>query len=141
MDYDDVEQLNSNSKKVIEFLKNKYGNLNGLKTRLSALFVLTENQDFHIDMMENIKKYNTEVNKQEKNQNQKDNWITTEEIETIYDKLKMSVKPLWEKKDLTTKELLQIQDFVILSLYTLIAPRRCLDYTEFKINNIDVKKR
>ena len=91
-------------------------------------------------MMDNIKKYHTEADKQEKNQKQKDNWITTEEIETICDKLKTNVKPLRKEKGSTTKELLQIQDFVILNLYTLIPPRRCMDFTEFKINNINKKK-
>jgi hypothetical protein len=35
---------------------------------------------------------------------------------------------------------MKIQDFVILSLFTLIPPRRSLDYVEFKINNIDTNK-
>ena len=137
MGYEDLEDLNKNPKKVIEFLKEKYPNINGLKTRLSALFVITQNKEYHIDMMDNITKYNEETNKQEKNDKQKDNWLTTEEIQTIYDDLETKTKPLWKKKDLSTKEILKIQDFVILSLFTLIPPRRSLDYIEFKINNIN----
>ena len=68
MDYDNVEELDKNSGKVITFLKNKYENVSGLKTRLSSLYVVTENKDNHTDMMENIEKYNTETNKQEKNE-------------------------------------------------------------------------
>ena len=45
-----------------------------------------------------------------------------------------------KKTDLTTKELMKIQDFVILSLFTLIPPRRAMDYIEFKINNINTNK-
>ena len=140
MKYEDLEQLNKNPKDVIEFLKEKYENINGLKTRLSSLYVITENKEYHTDMMDNITKYNEETNKQEKNDKQKDNWLTTEQIQKIYDDLEIKTKPLWKKKDLTTKELLHIQDFVILSLFTLIPPRRSLDYIEFKINNINTNK-
>jgi len=137
MNYKDLEQLDKNPKDVIEFLKEKYDNINGLKTRLSALFVITENKEYHSYMMDNIQKYNTETNKQEKNDKQKDNWLSTEQIQTIYDQMETNIKPLWKKKDLTTKEILKMQDFVILSLFTLIPPRRAMDYIEFKINNIN----
>ena len=140
MNYEHVEDLDKEPKKVIEFLKHKYESINGLKTRLSALYVITENKAYHTDMMTNIEKYNTETNKQEKNQKQKDNWMTSEDIQTIYDNLETKTKPLFKKKDLSTKELLQIQDFVILSLFTLIPPRRIMDYIEMKINNISTNK-
>ena len=140
MKYENLEDLNKNPKDVIEFLKEKYENINGIKTRLSALFVITQNKEYHTDMMDNITKYNEEVSKQEKNNKQKENWLSTEEIQKIYDDLEIKTKPLWKKKDLTTKELLHIQDFVILSLFTLIPPRRSLDYIEFKINNINTNK-
>ena len=140
MNYENVEDLDKNPTKVIEFLKEKYDNLNGIKTRLSSLFVITNNKAYHTDMMTNIEKYNTETNKQEKNEKQKENWMTAEQIENIYDNMESNVKPLWKKKDLSIKELMKIQDFVILSLFTLIPPRRSLDYVEFKINNIDTNK-
>ncbi len=140
MNYESVEDLDKNPKKVIEYLKNKYENINALKTRLSALFVVTENKMYHIDMMDNITKYNEETNQQTKNDKQKENWLSTEEIQTIYDDLETKTKPLWKKKDLSTKEILKIQDFVILSLFTLIPPRRAMDYIEFKINNINTNK-
>jgi hypothetical protein len=52
MEYEDLEDLNKNPKDIIEFLKEKYENINGLKTRLSALFVVTENKEYHTDMMD-----------------------------------------------------------------------------------------
>jgi len=140
MNYENIEELNINPEKVIEFLKEKYDNLNGIKTRLSALFVITNNKAYHSDMMTNIEKYNTETNKQEKNEKQKENWMTAQEIENIYDNMETSIKSLWKKKNLSTKELMKIQDFVILSLFTLIPPRRAMDFVEFKINNINTNK-
>ena len=103
MDYKNVEELNTSPKKVIEFSKEKYENVNGLKTRLSALFVITENKEYHTDMMENIQKYNTETNKQEKNEKQMENWMTTEDIQKNYDNIETNLKQLWKKKDLSTK--------------------------------------
>jgi hypothetical protein len=140
MKYEDLEELNKNPKDVISFLKEKYDNINGLKTRLSALFVVTENKEYHTDMMDNITKYNEETNKQEKNDKQKENWLSTEQIQTIYDDLETKTKPLFKKKELSTKEVLKVQDFVILSLFVLIPPRRAMDYIEFKINNINTNK-
>ena len=140
MEYEHVEDLDKNSNDVISFLKDKYESINGLKTRLSALYVITENKAYHTDMMTNITKYNEETNKQEKNEKQKENWMTSEEIQTIYNDLETRTKPLFKKKDLNNKEILQIQDFVILSLFTLIPPRRIMDYIEMKINNIDTNK-
>lgn len=140
MNYENVDDLDKNPKEVIEFLKEKYNNLNGLKTRLSALFVITENKMYHTDMMDNITKYNEETNKQEKNIKQKENWMTAEEIQTIYDDLEIKTKPLWKKKEFSTKELMKIMDFVIISLFTLIPPRRAMDYIEFKINNINTNQ-
>jgi len=140
MNYENIEELNINPENVIEFLKEKYESINGIKTRLSALFVITNNKAYHTDMMTNIEKYNIETNKQKKNEKQKENWMTAQEIENIYDNMETSIKSLWKKKNLSTKELMKIQDFVILSLFTLIPPRRSLDYVEFKINNINTNK-
>lgn len=140
MNYENIDDLDKNPKNIIEFLKEKYESINGIKTRLSALYVITGNKEFHTDMMTNIEKYNTETNKQEKNEKQKENWMTAQEIEHIYDNMETNVKPLWKKKDLSTKELMKIQDFVILSLFTLIPPRRAMDFVECKINNIDTNK-
>ena len=93
MNYEHVEDLDKNPKKVIEFLKDKYDNINGLKTRLSALYVMTENKMYHTDMLANIEKYNTETNKQEKNDKQKENWMTSEQIQTIYNDLETKTIP------------------------------------------------
>ena len=66
---------------------------------MSALFVITEDKTYHTDMLAKIEKYNTETNKQEKNQKQKENRMTSEEIQTIYDNLETKTKPLFKKKN------------------------------------------
>ena len=45
----------------------------------------------------------------------------------------------WEKSQLSKSDLQNIQSYVILSLYILIPPRRSLDYTEMKIDSINLQ--
>ena len=68
------------------------------------------------------------------------NWVSQPELDKIYKDLKAQANALFKKSELSKSDLQTIQNYVILSLYTLIPPRRSLDYTEMKINNIDKKQ-
>jgi hypothetical protein len=126
-----------NSKKVLEFLKELPANKR--KTLLSALTVITDDAAYRKQMMEDVSDYNKEINKQEKTENQKESWVTTEEVKTIYDMLKKNADLLYKKSSHSSSELQQIQNFIILALMSgvFIPPRRSLDYCEFKIKNIN----
>ena len=128
--YDDTE-------KVLEHLKEMPSNKR--KTILSALVVVTDKKPYRDLMMTDVSTYNKEINKQEKTDNQKESWISTEEVKGIYDMLKKNADLLYKKKTHTANEIQQIQNFVILSLLggVFIPPRRSLDYCEFKIKNIN----
>ena len=125
-----------NSKKVLEFLKDLEPNKR--KTLLSALVVITDNSDYRKLMMQDVSDYNKEINKQEKSDTQQENWINTDEVKTIYDNLKRNADLLYKKGNLSPSELQQIQNYIVLALMSgvFIAPRRSLDYCEFKIKNI-----
>ena len=127
------------AKKVLEFLKEMPANKR--KTLLSALVVITDAADYRKQMMSDVSDYNKEINKQEKTETQKDNWVSTEEVKVIYDMFKKNADLLYKKSSHTPSELQQIQNFVILALMSgvFIPPRRSLDYCEFKIKNIDKK--
>jgi hypothetical protein len=79
-----------------------------------------------------------QTEKQEQNDKQKENSISQEELKEIYEKLKKKTQILYKTGG--NDYLMDIQDFVIVSLYYLIPPRRLLDYTDFKIRNIDKEK-
>ena len=66
---------------------------------------------------------------------QENYWIDKDELDTIYNHVKNKALFLFKKKDLSKDDLNEIQNFIILSLYTLIPPRRSLDFTEMKIHN------
>ena len=55
----------------------------------------------------------------------------------IYNQLKAEATPLLKLQHLSKNQFNLLQSYVLLSLYVLIAPRRSLDYTMFKIRNFD----
>jgi hypothetical protein len=93
-------------------------------------------------MLDDVSNYNKEIKKQEKTETQKENWVTTDEVKSIYETLKKNADMLYKKKSFTASELQQIQNFIILSLLggIFIPPRRSLDFVSFKRINIDKTK-
>lgn len=122
-----------NTQKIIDFIQSKQPNTR--RTLLSALFVLTGEEIYREEMMKEIMELKEETEKQEPNEKQKVNSITQPELKNIFDNLKKQSEVLYKTNN--NAYLKNIQDFIIVSLYYLIPPRRSLDYTEFKIRNID----
>lgn len=137
MKFDTVKQLD-NDKKVLEYLAEMKPNTR--KTRLSALFVLTENEAYKKNMLEDVNAYNNSMKSQTKNDKENENWITKDELFEIYNNLKKDTNILFRKKNKNMADLQDIQAFVMLSLFTLLPPRRAMDYSEMKIKNIDKTK-
>jgi integrase len=122
------------------------------KTILSALYVLTKNPKYRDQMLDNIKAYNIEIDKQEKTPTQKESWLKTEEIkQSIISAKSRAINAYRNIKQLHTehgdkdigrvfsKQFQIIQDYIILCLLSgsFIPPRRSKDYVDFKIKNID----
>lgn len=124
-------------KKVLKYLNEMPPNKR--KTRLSALFVLTENDNYKSKMLEDISDYNTSVSKQDKNEKETENWISKDDVISLYDKMKKSANNIMKKGELKMRDLQEIQNFIMLALFVLIPPRRALDYVEMKIKNVDKK--
>jgi integrase len=115
---------------------------NKRKSILSALVVFCGEDKckrYRDLMIDDAKDYNEEQQKQEKNKTQEDNWITFEEIEKIFKQYFIAFKHLIKKDNLTDSDYQIIQNFIIISLLSglYIAPRRALDFTDFKIKNIN----
>jgi len=133
----DVKDFNK-TKEILEHLKDMPGSIR--KTRLSALLVITGNDDYKKQMLEDINNYNKDKKNGNKNEKETNAWMTKEEIQKIFNSLKKRASVNYKKGDLKMKELQEIQDFVMLSLFILIPPRRALDFTELKIKNVDTEK-
>ena len=112
---------------------------NKRKTVLSALVVITENKAYRNLMLEDIKEYNHDIQKQEKTETQKENWVNTNDIKELWEEYKRDSDLLYKKKNPTISDLQEIQNFVLLSVLggIFIPPRRSLDFVNFKIKNID----
>lgn len=134
------KDLNDDYKKVLEYYKEKPSA--SRKTYLSALFVLTKNKHYQNEMNDDIQKVKTFNDTQEKTETQKENWLSQDKLDEVFNNLETNAKHLFKKTTLTGKEQQQLVDYILLLVMNgrLISPRRSMDYTEFKIKNIDKDK-
>ena len=113
------------------------------KTVLSALIVATGgNEHYRKQMLDDINSYNEQIKTQEKTPQQKESWVDSSHIHTVWQDLQSKANRLYKLPEKTPADLQQIQNFVLLSVLggVFFAPRRALDWTGFKINNIDPEK-
>jgi hypothetical protein len=135
------KDLNEDYEKVLEYYKDKPSA--SRKTYLSALFVLTQNKHYQNEMNDDIQKVKTFNDTQEKTETQRSNWLSQEKLDEVFNNLETNAKHLFKKTTLTGKEQQQLVDYILLLVMSgkYIAPRRPLDYTEFRIKgNIDKEK-
>jgi len=134
----DLKKLEDESL-VLDHLKDMDGSKR--KTILSALVVLIkDNKDYRQLMINDATQYNDLQKKQEKTEQQKEHWITQQQVFDVYKVLESNAKLLMKKKTLTSKDFQDIQNYIILSLYVLICPRRLMDFTEMKLKNVNSQK-
>ena len=88
-------------------------------------------QHYYDAMMKRSGEVRAEEGKNEKTDKQKENWLSWKEIEERKEELKGEVAKM--KKTITTAEYDKLLQFVILSLYTEIQPRRNQDYLDMYI--------
>lgn len=109
------------------------------KTILSALVIYVDcdktRDEYRKQMMEDIKVSKEENIGQKRDENK--DWIDWEDVKNVFYALKKDTYYLMKSKaeELTPKEMNLLQDYVLLSLYVLIAPRRSMDYIELKFRN------
>jgi hypothetical protein len=133
---DDVKLKDfENYNKIMEDLKDKP--ISSRKTALSALFVLTGLNKYNELMRQGIEEYQSDVNKQEMNDKQKEAFRTQDEIKEIIDNYKDIAEFLFKKNNRNVKDIQDIQDYIILCLTSgyYIPPRRA-EWCKFKIKNI-----
>lgn len=135
----DLEKFNDTDK-VLDFLKDIPPNRR--KTILSSLVIITDKKPYRDLMMNDVRDYNADIQKQEKSEAQQESWVDTNDVRTIYDDLKKNAELLYKKKGLTPADLQQIQNYIIVSVLggIYIPPRRSKDFVDFKIKSVDTTK-
>jgi integrase len=134
-----VEKVND----TLDFLKDVPSNKR--KTILAALVVLTEHHEKAADryrkqMLDDKGKYDDEQKDQKMSDSQRENWVSQDEVKKLYDQMDKENRPLLSREKLNDREFQHLQNFLILALYVLQAPRRLKDYTEMKLRNVDENK-
>jgi integrase len=126
-----------NTEKILDFLKDIPPNRR--KTILSALLVLTQNEEYRKKMNHDVVDYNKEIALQNCTPTQENAWVSNTDINNVYEDLKKNATSLMKSKNITPSDLQHIQDYIIICLLggIFIPPRRLLDYVAFKIKNID----
>ena len=125
----------NDDEKILNHLKDLPPNKR--KTILSALVIITDNKKYREQMLSDVRDYNHEISKQEKTDAQEDNWITQQEVISMYNDLKKTANMIYKKENKTTNDLQVLQNFIILALFTLISPRRSKDYCDFKLKSVN----
>ena len=115
---------------ILEYLKGLKPNQR--KTILSGLVVISDKPKYRSAMLEDIRDYSKEINKQEKSVAQKANWVEQNELDAVFANAKSNATALYKKSKLTMSDLQDIQNYIILCLMSgiYIPPRRNLDYCE-----------
>lgn len=129
-----------NAEPVLTFLKDMPPNRR--KTILSALVIITDKKAYRDLMAEDVRDYNKDIHKQEKTPQQEASWVETNQVKEVCDELKKVADLLYKKKQLSSTDLQQIQNYIIMCVLggCYISPRRSKDYVDFKIRNIDKQK-
>ena len=135
---DDLDWFSQNDKDILDYLENKTPQTK--KTTLSALFVLTKKQSYKDVMMEVMKTVNESNKDQKMNEKQRENWISINEIQSIYDNLLVKIKLMLTNKSIMNEP--TMMEFLLVSFLggiSNLAPRRSMDYSEMKVRNYDAK--
>ena len=137
----DVQMKNfSDHKRVMEFLNEK--TFGTRKTYLAALVCIAPDvAEYKNQMLSDIKEYNDETSKSELTTKLETSAINQEEIDALVDKLKRDAEVLYKKKSPRLADLMDLQNYVLISLYYgHIVPRRSTDYVSMKYQNYDPEK-
>lgn len=115
------------------------------KTRLSALIAFIQGDPNSTEAVAAFRRGMTGANEemaetsddQKQNEKQKEAMIPLEEVMAKYHALEKEVEPLWEEDKLTKEQFGRYQMYVMLSCILLPESRRSMDWTEFKLRNIN----
>lgn len=136
-----------NVEKILKHVEND--GLQTRKTKLSAIQALAPMAEYRDKIFEDAATLKTETDKGEMTDKLEAAEITADEMGRTVARIKNIADAVNKKNELTMKDLQDIQNYIILSLYHgYIAPRRAMDITEMvlkptdkdKQNYIDMKK-
>lgn len=91
-------------------------------------------------MMDDINQFKLIETNQIKTEKQQINWMEYEEVLDMYKKYEKENIELFEKETLNKKEFLKLNTYILLACLFELPPLRSMNWTEFKIRNVDKEK-
>jgi len=135
------EPLIKEQEKVMKHLEGvKY---NVRKTILSALVAISDGKvqaKYRDLMIEDARKYNSLQKENKMTDVQKENWITWKEVEEHVANLKKKFYYVFKESKPTRDDILNLQKYVMACCYTMIPPRRSMDFTKMMCRSYDKTK-
>jgi hypothetical protein len=92
---EDLDWFDKEEKEIMDFLKEKPSQTR--KSVLSALFVLTGNEAYRDLMLKDCGVVNAQYKEQKKSTKETENWISTEQIQEIYEGLLDKVSAMFKR--------------------------------------------
>jgi hypothetical protein len=135
---DELKFFQTHQKQILSYLKDEKQNIR--KTKLAVLISLLGDDalpEIRTVMLEDANAYNQSLRAQKKTDKQEQNWISLDEVKKVYRDLENRVRPFSKNTTYTKKQFNEMLDYVILSLYVLIPPRRSQDFTDMKFKDYD----
>ena len=124
--------ISKNWKLILKYAKEKPNKQR--KQLLSAILIFVDKENAKIanEARENMSVASQDdkeqSEKQELTASQKHAWLDWADILKVRQKLASAVAPLWDKERLSNSEFQNLQDYVIVCLYSYNPPRRAVDY-------------
>lgn len=135
----EVEKFDTDIDKVIAELESKPAS--SRRSVYAMLYVLTNNNKYQKEMLDDIKSYTEDTQQQEMSEKQKENFQSQDDIKIKIAELKSNADLIYKKAKKTPKDLQEIQQYILLCLTSgvYIVPRRSLDWCEMKLKNVTDK--
>jgi len=114
--------------------------LQSRKTKLSAIVALVKVQEYTDQIFKDAEEHKKQTSKSEMTDKLEAAEITADEMAKVVSRVKMVADALNKKSEFTMKDLQEIQNYIIVSLYHgHILPRRAIDFTEMVLKPTDKK--
>lgn len=135
---DKIDWFSENVADIIKHLDSK--NNQTKKTSLSSLYVLTGKPEYREVILKVMNEVNATYKEQKKIPKQEDNWMSEDEVKSVYTNLLQQATAM-----LSTKVVFSDSKFIQFLLVAFLSgavmsPRRSLNYGDMKIRNYDTKK-
>tara|TARA_R110000868_G_scaffold399785_1_gene673778 strand:+ start:76 stop:978 length:903 start_codon:yes stop_codon:yes gene_type:complete len=136
-----------NVDKILDYMKDD--NIQTRKTKLSAIMAIAPMPEYKEQILSDLKIVKEKTEKSEMTDKLELVEIKPEDMKAVVKSLKKNADAIHKKSELTMKDLQDIQNYIIVSLYHgHIQPRRAIDFTEMVLkptnketeNYIDMKK-